>query len=291
MPTARARTTRVVLWMSVAMLAFSTMALSIRALAGALSIFEILTVRTVCGFAVLGTLALTRPVLRAQLSPRRLELHALRNGMHFAAQYTWALSVTLLPLATVFAVEFTAPAWAALFAVLFLGERMTPSRLGVLVLGLLGVLVILRPGLVTFQPASLLVLGAALGFAVMLVITKKLTGLATTFTILFWMNLMQLPIALAGSDLTFVSRLGAGDIPALLGIGLSGLVSHLALSNAFRAGDATLVVPLDFLRIPLIAVIGHLVYGEALDPFVLVGAALIMSGIVWNLRAESRTGG
>ena len=287
MPPSRGRIVRVVFWMSVAMLAFSTMAISIRTLAGALSIFEILTVRSACGLAVLVALALARPALRAELSPRRLGLHAVRNVIHLGAQYSWALSVTLLPLATVFAVEFTAPAWAALFAVLFLGERLTRGRVTVLVLGFLGVLVILRPGLVTFRPASMLVLVAAVGFAVMLVITKKLTGLATTFTILFWMNLIQLPITLAFSHIGFVTKLAVPDIPALLGVGLAGLLSHLALSNAFRAGDATLVVPLDFLRIPLIALVGHLFYGEALDPFVLLGGALIVTGIVWNLRAEA----
>jgi drug/metabolite transporter (DMT)-like permease len=288
MPPARSATARVVFWMTVAMLAFSTMALSIRALAGALSIFEIMTVRSACGLAVLLAIVATRPAVRAGLVPRRLGLHVLRNTLHFSAQYAWAVSVTLLPLATVFAIEFTAPAWAALFAVLLLGERLTSSRLGVLVLGLAGVLVILRPGFAAFRPASLLVLGAALGFAIMLVITKKLTGTTTTFAILFWMNLIQLPIALAGSDLGFVARLGAGDLPALIGVGVAGLVSHVALSNAFRSGDATLVVPLDFLRIPLIALVGRVVYGEALDPFVFLGAGLIVVGIVWNLRMETR---
>ena len=263
------------------------MAISIRTLAGALSIFEILTVRSGGSLAVLFALALARPALRAELSLRRLGLHAVRNVVHLGAQYSWALSVTLLPLATVFAVEFTAPAWAALFAVLFLRERLTRGRVTVLLLGFVGVLVILRPGLVTFRPASLLVLGAAVGFAVMLVITKQLTALATTFTILFWMNLIQLPITLAFSHIGFVTGLAVPDIPALLGIGVSGLLSHLALSNALRAGDATLVVPLDFLRIPLIAVVGHLFYGEALDPWVLLGGALIVTGIVWNLRAEA----
>jgi drug/metabolite transporter (DMT)-like permease len=100
------------------------------------------------------------------------------------------------------------------------------------------------------------------------------------------MNVMQLPIALAGSDPSFVTRLVPAQLPALLGVAASGLVSHWALTNAFRSGDATIVVPLDFVRIPLIALVGRLVYGEALDPFVFVGAALIVSGIVWNLHAE-----
>ena len=269
------------------MLAFSTMAVSIRALVGSLSIFEILTIRSASGLAVLCTLVATRRELRAAVAPRHMALHALRNVVHFSAQYSWALSVTLLPLAAVFAIEFTAPAWVALLAVVVLGERLTPSRLGVLALGFAGVLVIVRPGSATFRPAALLVLAAAFGFAVALVATKKLTRTVPTIAILFWMNVMQLPIALAGSDPAFVTRLSPADVPALLGIAASGLVSHWSLTNAFRAGDATIVVPLDFVRIPLIALVGRVVYGEALDPFVFLGAALIVAGIVWNLRAES----
>jgi drug/metabolite transporter (DMT)-like permease len=283
----RSSTAKVVFWMSLAMLAFSTMAVSIRSLAGALSIFEILTIRSASGLVVLSALLVARPELRASVFSQRIALHLVRNTVHFAAQYAWALSVTLLPLATVFAIEFTTPAWVALFAVLLLGERLTASRAGAVVLGIAGIAVILRPGVATFRPAALLVLFAALGFAVALVTTKKLTGRATTVAILFWMNAMQLPLGLAGSDLAFVTRLGPADVPALLGIAASGLLSHYALTNAFRSGDATLVVPLDFLRIPVIALVGRLFYAEVLDPFVFLGAALIIVGIVWNLRAEA----
>ena len=273
--------------MTLAMLAFSTMAVSIRALAGALSVFEILSIRSAFGLTVLLALIVARPDLRAALVPHRMALHAVRNTVHFAAQYAWAVGVTLLPLAAVFAIEFTGPAWVALLAVVLLGERLTPSRVGVLVLGFVGVLVILRPGFVTFRPAALLVLAAAFGFAVALVATKTLTASTTTVAILFWMNVMQVPIALAGSALSFVTRLGVADLPALIGVGVSGLASHYALTNAFRAGDATVVVPLDFARIPIIALVGRLFYGEALDPFVFLGAGLIVIGIIWNLRAES----
>jgi drug/metabolite transporter (DMT)-like permease len=273
--------------MTLAMLAFSTMALSIRALAGALSIFEILAVRSASGLTVLLALLAARRDLRTAVRPRRMVLHAVRNTVHFAAQYSWALGVTLLPLAAVFAIEFTTPAWVALLAAVLLGERLTPSRIGVVVLGFAGVLVIVRPGFATLGPAALVVLGAALGFSLALIATKKLTASTPTIAILFWMNVMQLPIALAGSETAFLARLGVGHIPALLGIGTSGLLSHYALTNAFRAGDATIVVPLDFIRIPLIALVGWLVYGEALDPFVFLGAVLIVAGIVWNLRDEA----
>ena len=278
---------RVVLWMSGVLLSFSVMAVSIRALARTFNVFEILAIRNAAGLAILLALACARPSLRASLVPRRMAMHALRNSVHFAAQYAWALSITLLPLATVFALEFTNPAWLALLAAWFLREPLTPSRIGAVVLGFLGVAVILRPGLATFQPASLIILGAALGFAVSSIATKKLIVTETTFAILFWMNAMQLPMNLVGSSPSFVARIDPGEMLPLLGVALAGLSSHFCLTNAFRHGDASIVVPLDFLRIPLIAVIGWFFYGEPLDAFVFAGAAIIVTGIFWNLRAEA----
>jgi len=274
--------------MTGALLSFSASAMAIRGLAGRFNIFEILAIRTGFGFAVLLTIALARPVMWQELIARRMGLHVVRNCVHFVGQYTWALAVTLLPLAAVFALEFTMPMWVALLAVPLLGERMTPSRLGSVVVGFLGVLVIVRPGLESFQPASLLVLVAALAFAISLIATKKLTHDVSTFAIIFWMNCIQLPIALAGSDLLFVMRLDQSTIIPALAFGVVGLTSHYCLANAFRAGDASVVVPLDFMRIPLIALIGWLYYGEAIDMFVFAGAALIICGVLWNFRAESR---
>lgn len=278
----------VVAWMTGALLSFSAMAIAIRALADALSVFEILLFRSLSGVIVLGALALVRPELRKGLATRHMRLHLLRNTVHFGAQIAWALSVTLLPLATVFSIEFTAPVWVALIAIILLGERATLSRIGAIVLGLIGVLVILRPGLENFRPATLLVLGAALGFAVAIVTTKKLTNTDSTFTILFWMNLIQLPMNFAGSDPAFMTKLDPSMTLPILAVCVSGLTSHYCLTNAFRAGDAILVIPLDFLRIPLIAVVGALFYNEPLDAFVFAGAAIIVTGILWNLRSESR---
>jgi len=218
---------------------------------------------------------------------RHIWLHLMRNSVHFAAQVAWATSLTLLPLATVFALEFTMPAWTALLAALFLHERLSQSRIGAIVLGFVGVLVIIRPGLQSFQPAALLTLSAAFGYGITLTTTKRLTATDSTFAIVFWMNAMQLPMNLAGSDPLFVLKLGAAQIIPVIGVGIAGLTSHYCLSNAFRAGEATLVVPLDFLRIPLIALVGWSLYGEPLDIYVFVGAGLIISGILWNLRAET----
>ena len=279
---------RVVLWMVGALLSFSAMAVSIRELSnGGLSIFEILAIRSGVALLVLLFLLAVRPQLRVHALPRRMGLNFLRNTVHYASQYAWALALTMLPLATVFALEFTMPGWTALLAVWLLHEKMTPSRFGVVVLGLIGVLVILRPGIASFNPAALLVLAAAVGYAITMITTKKLTMTETTFGIIFWMAVIQLPLSLIGSDPAVFFHLGTRHILPAIGVGIAGLTSHYCLSNAFRAGDATLVVPLDFMRIPLIAVVGWALYGERLDIFVLLGALIIITGVLWNLRAEA----
>ena len=217
-----------------------------------------------------------------------MPLHLFRNAVHVGSSYLWAMSLLLIPLAMTFALEFTTPAWTLLIAAPVLGERFTASRVGAVVFGLLGVLVILRPGLAAFQPGALLVLMAAFGFAITLVATKKLTRTDSPFAIIFWMMLIQLPLALIASDPLFVMRLNQAQIPAVVAIGISGLASHYCLTRAFRVGDAGVVVPLDFMRIPLIAVIGWWLYGEPLDVFVFLGAGLIITGILWNLHSEAR---
>ena len=278
---------RVVLWMTGALLSFSAMAVSVRVLAAKLGVMEILALRAGLGLLVMATLAGLPADLRATINCRHIRLHLFRNTVHVGSSYLWAMSLLLIPLAMTFALEFTTPAWTLLLAAPILGERLTASRIGAVVLGLLGVLVILRPGLATFQPGALLALMAAFGLAVTLIATKKLTRTDSTFAILFWMMLIQLPIALVASEPLFVTKLTQAQAPAIIGIGVSGLASHYCLTNAFRAGDAGVVVPLDFMRIPLIAVIGWWLYGESLDVFVFLGAGLIVTGILWNLRSEA----
>jgi drug/metabolite transporter (DMT)-like permease len=282
--------------MTGALLSFSISALAIRALGKQLNTFEILTIRSGLGLLVLLILVFIQPALHKELVPRYIGYHLARNTTHFVGQFSWALAVTLLPFATVFALEFTTPAWVALLAALVLRERMTKSRLGSVILGFLGVLVIVRPGFASFQPNALLVLFAAFTFAISLIVTKQLTNRVSTFAIIFWMNLMQLPMALSwpafvaagGGPSLFVFRLGLDLLLPTLALGVVGLTSHYCLTQAFRSGDATVVVPLDFLRIPLIALVGWMFYGESLDGFVFLGAGLIICGVLWNLIAESR---
>ena len=278
---------RLILWMTGALLSFSAGALSVRELAKSISVFDILSFRSATGLLFLVSLAALRPELRQGLTLHRMELHGLRNGVHLVAQFCWASAITLLPLATVFAIEFTMPAWLALLAALILGERMTIARAASVALCFLGVLVVVRPGLANFQPAALLVVVSAIAMALTHIATKKLGATQSTFAILFWMNLMQLPVNLIASNPAWVLKIEPSMLLPLLGMAVTGLSTHWCMTNALRYGDATIVVPLDFLRVPFIALIGWSLYGERLDGFVFAGALLIVMGVLWNLRAES----
>jgi len=277
----------VVLWMSGALLSFSAIAIAVRELSGALTVFEMLAFRNFAGLVVLLGAAALLPTLRPQLVPRRMGRHAQRNVVHFAGQYAWTLGVTLLPLAVVFSIEFTAPAMTALFAIALLGERLTRTRALAIAAGFLGVLVIVRPGLGDVGWPALVVLFAAFCFALTAIATKSLTRTESTFSIMVWMNAMQLPLNLAGAGEGYLARLADAPVAPLAALAICGFTAHWCLTNAYRNGDAIMVVPLDFLRIPLIAVVGLLLYGEPLDPFVFVGAGVIVAGILINLRAET----
>jgi drug/metabolite transporter (DMT)-like permease len=267
-------------------MSFSALAVAIREMARVLTVWEVLALRNIGGIVVLGAFAL---LARQRIGPPvPLRIHAIRNIFHFAGQACWAYGVTLLPLATVFALEFTTPAWTMIMATMFLGERVSRARIGALALGFMGVLVILRPGAAAFDPAALVVLAAALFFSVQITTTKFLTGTNSTLTILFWMNVLQLPAYLAtdlalGGDPLFLARIPASLWLPLSLLFVTGLSAHVCFTNAMRYGDATLVVPIDFLRIPFIATVGVILYAEPFDPIVLLGAAVSASGILWSL--------
>lgn len=283
---------KLIAWMAGSLFGFSALAIAVRELAGQISVFEILAIRNLGGIAIIGVYAIARQPAALRL-PRMLPVHLLRNVFHFAGQTAWAYGITVLPLATVFALEFTTPAWVMVLATVFLRERATPARLVALGLGFLGVLIILRPGAESFRPQGLVVLAAAFMFAVQITTTKFLTGTQSAAAILFWMNVMQLPMYLLAQGIATGSpAIGAGlswgAAPWVFLLCVSGLIAHVGLTNAFRYGDATTVVPIDFLRIPLVTAVGALAYGERFDPFVLLGAAVSAAGIVYSLRDTQR---
>ncbi len=269
--------------MSGAVLSFCAMAVSARQLLAHLGTFEVLFFRT--GVALLIVLAAALPAGLGALKTRRFGVHLWRNLIHLGGQASWVYAIGALPLATVFAIEFTGPSWTAVLAVLFLGERMNRGRAAMLALGLAGVLVILRPGLGAFQPAALVMLLGALCFAIQFIGTKKLASTESPMAVLFWMSVIQTPFCLAAALPGWVTPVSA-DLPWILAIAVGSFTAHYCMTRAMKLADATVVVPVDYFRLPLIAVVGAMFYGEPFDPMVFLGAGLIAVGVGYSLAHE-----
>jgi len=276
------------LWMVGALLSFSLMAVSVRELLRTMGSFEILFLRSLVSF-VLVLAVLPRFGLGA-LRTRHFGLHLVRNVLHFSGQYAWVYAIAMLPLATVFAIEFTMPVWTALLAIPILGERLNRGRTVMLVLGLAGILVILKPGFGVVHPAALVMLAGSFAYASTMIATKRLSGSDSALAVVFYMSVVQLPLAFVPALPGWVAP-ALVDLPWILAIGAAGLSAHYCLTRAMRIADATLVVPIDFLRLPLIAVVGMLFYSEPLEFSIMLGAAMIFAGTYYSVQRESRKPG
>jgi drug/metabolite transporter (DMT)-like permease len=276
------------LWMSGAIVSFCAMAVAGRSLAVELDTFEMMLYRSLIGIVLV--LAVGGALGRlGEISTRSLGLHAVRNLFHFTGQNLWFFSLTFIPLAQVFALEFTSPLWVTLLAPLVLGERLTRTRAIAAALGFVGILIVARPGFSEMNVGVLAAAASAICFAGNILFTKRLTRTATITGILFWLTVMQAGLGLvtAGWD-GDIAWPSAAAWPWIAVIGCAGLLAHLCLTNALKVAPATVVVPFDFIRLPVIAVIGMALYGEALDAFVFIGAAVIFAANYLNIWTESR---
>ncbi len=281
---------RAALWMIGAITSFSAMAVAGREISASLDTFELMLWRSLIGFGVVAAIGAVTGRL-GEVTTRHMGTQLMRNVSHFAGQNLWYFAIAVIPLAQVFALEFTSPLWALLLAPLVLGERLTAVRVLAALLGFAGVLVIVRPGLAGLSPGTLAAALAAVGFAGSAVLTRKLARSETTLCILFWLTGMQAVMALVLAGWDGVIALPRGlAVGWLLVIALGGLVAHYCLTTALRLAPATVVIPIDFARLPLIALVGALVYGERLDLALVVGALLIIAGNGVNLRAAARGG-
>ncbi|MDU8945020.1 DMT family transporter [Ovoidimarina sediminis] len=287
-PTDNTQPLKAAAWMTGGIASFSAMAVAGRELADVHDTFEMMLFRSVVGIVLVVVIAGALGRL-GEISTRRMDLHIGRNIFHFTGQNLWFYAVTVIPLAQVFALEFTSPIWVALLAPLVLGEKLTRVRILSAVLGFIGVLLVAQPGAEPVSPGILLAALAAMCFAATFLFTKKLTRVASITCILFWLTVVQ---AVIGVLFVFwdgvVAWPTAATLPWLVLIGCAGLFAHLCVTNALAIAPATLVVPMDFLRLPLIAVVGMVIYGEPLNALVIAGAVIIFAANYLNIWTETR---
>lgn len=272
-----------------AIVSFTAMAIAGRAVSLDLDTFEIMMYRSLIGILIVVSVASLAGTLR-EVRTEKLGLHFIRNLSHFAGQNLWFYSITVIPLAQVFALEFTSPLWVMVLAPLVLGERLTRSQAIAAIIGFIGILVVTRPSPDTFEIGILTAALAAIGFAGSAVFTRKLTRTESITCILFFLTVTQagMGIVFAGYD-GDIALPTAASLPWVVVIAIAGLVAHFCLTIALSLAPATIVMPIDFTRLPIIAIVGVVLYAEPLDPFVMIGAVLIFGANYYNIWSSTRT--
>jgi drug/metabolite transporter (DMT)-like permease len=276
------------LWMTGSIAAFSSMAIATREIKGAHDTFEILAYRSVIGWLLVVGIAAAIGQLGG-IRADRLGSHVVRNVFHFTGQSLWFYAITLIPLAQVFALEFTSPIWVILLSPLFLGEGLTRRKLISAALGFAGILIVAQPDFTALDAGVLAAAGSAVFFAATALMTKRLTRGEAIVSILFWLTLMQAAFGtLAMLADGHVSLPTLATLPWLTLIGIAGITAHLCLTKALSLAPASIVVPVDFARLPIIAAVGALFYAEPVQTSLFLGAGLIFLGIWLNLNASPR---
>ena len=282
-------TLQAALWMIGAIVSFSSMAIAGRALSGDLSSFEMMMYRSFIGLFIILVVGTALGKFR-EIRMARLRLHVLRNLCHFTGQNLWFTALPLITLAQVFALEFTSPIWVVVFAVVFAGERLSRPRVLAVALGFTGAMMVARPGIGGDPFGLMLAAMSAIFFAGSIVSTRVLTRTETTFGILFWLTVTQAVMGLVTTGWDGqIAWPSAANWPWVVVIGCAGLLAHTCLTKALAVAPAIVVTPMDFLRLPAIALIGAAFYAEPLNPWVLIGAALIFAGNYANVWSETRT--
>lgn len=289
MTMAEASPLRAAAWMMGALISFSTMAVATREISAELDTFQLMFYRSAIGLVLIGSIVLATARGRSRLRTSKLPLHLTRNLVHFVGQFGWFYAIALIPFVQVIALEFTTPLWVALLAPLFLREKLTWNRLAAAILGFAGVMLVLRPGVETVNTGTIAILIGAMGFAGSIMCTKRLSATDAPLTILFYMVVIQMPVAAAVAIGTgeFVLPTPRGWVFAVI-VAVCGMTAHFSIARALSHADVIVVAPLDFLRLPLMAVVGFLLYAEGLELWVLAGGGLILLANYANIALESR---
>jgi drug/metabolite transporter (DMT)-like permease len=287
-PTARPRSDVAagILWVTIAMAMFAAMAAGSRfAMAQGYHPLQ------VAFFRFLSALILMLPLLAwrglSLVRSNAPELYAVRAVIGFLSMAAWFCAISLIPLGELTAIGFLSPLFGTLAAIVILGEKVRLRRWSALIVGFIGAMIMLRPGAAPLGLGQALALFSALTGGVMAVLLKQLAGRDDPDKIVFLTTLIMTPISLVPA--LFVWRWPTIEVlPSILVVGVTGVFGHMALTRAFRAADASLVLTLEFSRLPFTVALGFFLFGELIDVWTWVGAAVIFASAVYIARREAQ---
>ena len=272
-------------WMCGTLTSLLMLAISARELSETITTVQMITVRNAVSFLLIALLLQVSGW--QQVKTVQPVLHIIRSVSHLAAQFAWIFGLASIPMTEVFALEFTGPVWTVIIAALLLGEKINRYRILTLCLGLVGVLIILRPGFRDPNPAMFIVILSALCFALANVLTKKLVANNSPLNIIFYVTAIQFLITVIPASFNWAQPVFIEWFWMVV-MGVVSITAHYCFAKAFSHADAMVVIPMDFLRLPLAGIIGWLLYQEGLDPFVLAGALIMFTGNFINITVEKK---
>ena len=264
---------------------FSSMHSVVRHLQSDLHPFEVAFFRNFFGLVAMAPFFLRQGL--GVLATERLGLHALRGCIQVACMLMFFTALSISPLAKVSAMSFTAPLFATVGAVLVLGERIRARRITALILGFIGAMIILRPGLEALDLGAILVLASSAGWAVALLIIKHISDTESSVTLTAYMGLFLTPLSLLAA--VFVWRWPEPeDFFWFFLMGSFGSLAHIAMAQAFREADATVVLPIDFTRLIWASLFGFFLFGETPGLWTWTGGSVIFASSIYIAYREAR---
>jgi drug/metabolite transporter (DMT)-like permease len=278
-------TLRATILMIGALFMFTVMGIFIRLSAADLPVIEVVFFRNALAVALLLPLAAHRGW--SCLRMKRPPLFFLRALVNAGGMFAGFTAITLIPLSEMTALSFTSPLFITVGAVLFLGEVIRARRIAALAVGLIGTLIILKPGLTEVSPGALLALGSALSIAMASLIVKKLTATETPEAIVTWMVIMQTPIALIPSIAVWQWP-STTEWGCLWGMALSGTVAHLCFTRAYRLVDITALQPLEFIKLPFAVLLAWVIFDELPGLWTWIGGAVIFAATAYITQREAQ---
>ena len=280
--------TQSIFWMLGAMISFTLMAVSGRELFSSLDTFEIMLYRSLVGILLVLSFGKYFKTLH-QIRVENLSLHFIRNISHFGGQNFWFYAIALIPFSQLFAFEFSTPLFIVFLAPIFLGELLTKEKLIAAAIGFLGIMLVARPDPNTISWALIAAFLLPVCFAATAIATKLLTHKFSLTCILFWLVIMQTVFSLICAGYDFEIKIPTQtDLPFLLVVSVTGLTAHLCMTKAFSLAPVSVVMPIDFVRLPLISMVGYIFYNEVLTWYIILGSALVFVGNYINIKAEER---
>lgn len=299
------------LWALFAAIGFSTVDVVVKFLSADYPHYELTFLRSVVAMVVL--LVMIVPITGgfSKLKTVRLGAHLLRGAFVVFANFCFFLGLAALPLGEAVAIFFVGPFLIAIFSIIFLGERVGYRRWIAICVGLIGVLLVLRPGTEAFQFAALLPALAASGYGMLHIMTRRIGDTESASAMVFWTQMVMLVVAGVAGLLFGDGRFDRFDHPSIefllrawvwptpfdwlliLLLGFTISFAGFAISEAYRRSEAAFIAPFEYIALPMAVLWGFLVFDEWPDSWAQAGISLIIvSGmiLIWREAVARKSG-